>query len=312
METLSIPQLRAFVESARAASFTGAADALGVSQPSVSELVRKLELAYELPLFVRAGRRLRLTPAGEELLVWSRRILDAAAGADQALRDMRGLVGGTASFGVLRNASFYLLSDLAERFHSEYPAVQIRLVGQNSVEVAAAVRDGELEAGLAVLPVADDGLVVTPLFEDEVLWASADPARTALPMTMQRISEAPLVLYDAHYGWNDPTRRQLARQAAAAGVRLRPSIEVETVEAALDLVSRGVGDTMVAGAVARGDSFPAGVSTVAFAEPFHDTIALLRRENTELSPVTRKLVAMATEMLSGAADQASSRRPAIT
>jgi DNA-binding transcriptional LysR family regulator len=305
ISSVTLTQLRAFYEAAKLTSFTAAADALDMSQPSVSELVRKLEDSYQLPLFVRGGRRLRLTAAGDELLVWTRRILDAADGADQAMRDLRGLVRGTASFGVLRNASYYLLSDLVQRFHSEYPGVQIRLIGQNSVEVAAAVRSGELEAGLAVLPIDDDGLIVTPLMQDETLWASADAARTAAPITIEKLAEVPLVLYDAHYGWADPTRRQLAARAAVAGIKLEPEIEVENVEAALELVARGVGETLVAGAVARSSAFPPGITTTPFAEPMYDTIALIRREKTTLSPVTQRLAHMATEMLLGTAPTGS-------
>jgi DNA-binding transcriptional LysR family regulator len=301
ISSVTLTQLRAFFEAAKLSSFTAAADALDLSQPSVSELVRKLEDTYQLPLFVRGGRRLRLTAAGDELLVWTRRILDAADGADQSMRDLRGLVRGTASFGVLRNASYYLLSDLVQRFHSEYPGVQIRLIGQNSVEVAA---------GLAVLPIDDDGLIVTPLMQDETLWASADPERTATPITVERIAEVPLVLYDAHYGWADPTRRQLAARATAAGIKLEPEIEVENVEAALELVARGVGETLVAGAVARSTAFPAGITTTPFAEPMFDTIALIRRDKTTLSPVTQRLAHMATEMLLGTAPPTQADSPA--
>ncbi|MFL0410929.1 LysR family transcriptional regulator [Microbacterium paludicola] len=293
----SLTQLRAFAAAASAGSFTAAAQQLRISQPAASELVRRIETAYGLPLFVRAGRRLRLTPAGEELLVWTRSILGAADGADQALRELRGLERGRASFGVLKNASYYLLSDLAERFHREHPGVQVRLVGQNSAEVADAVRSGELEAGLAVLPVPLDGIDAAPLLEDEVVWVSADPARTAAPVTMADIVRAPLVLYDAHYAWRDPTRRQLAERAAREGVELEVAIEVENVEAALELVSRGVGDTMVSRAVANSAAMPAGLSTVGFAPRMYDTIALLTRSDTVLSPGTRRLVDMATEML---------------
>jgi DNA-binding transcriptional LysR family regulator len=296
-DRFTLVQLRAFAAAAAEGSFTAAAASLGMTQPAASELVRRLEDAYGLPLFVRAGRRLRTTAAGDELLVWAQRILLSSDGADQSLRALRGLESGTANFGVLRNASYYFLSDLAERFHREHPGVQIRLVGQNSVEVAGAVRSGELEAGFAVLPVDTTGLEVTPLLEDEVLFASADPARLRAPMTFAGLTEAPLVLYDAHYGWNDPTRRQLAALAAADGVRLAASIEVENVEAALDLVARGLGDTMVSGAVATSAGFPAGVGTVSFATPFHDTVALLRRERQALSPVTQRLAEMATAML---------------
>lgn len=293
----TITQLRAFLVAGTVGSFTATAKELGLTQPTVSELVRKLEDEHELALFVRTGRKLVLTSAGEELFPWARRVVESADGANEALRALRGIEGGVASFGVLRNAPFYFLSDLAERFHQEHPGVRTRLVGQNSFEVAEAVRSGELEAGLVVLPIPDHDLDVKPLMRDEVLWASADPSRTAIPMTMAAIKEAPLILYDAYYGWNDPTRRQLAARAQVAGVRLEPMIEVENIDSALGLVSRGVGDTIVSKAVTRHSIFPANVQTVGFAEPIFDTIALITRQNATLSPVTAKLAIMATTMM---------------
>lgn len=278
-------------------SFSATAKELGFTQPTVSELVRKLEDAHELALFVRTGRRLVLTAAGEELLPWARRVVESADGADQALRSLRGIEGGVTSFGVLRNAAFYFLSDLAERFHREHPGVRTRLIGQNSVEVAEAVRSGELEAGLVVLPIPDEDLAVKPLMKDEVLWASTDPRRTVCPMPIDVITEAPLVLYDAYYGWRDPTRRQLADRAQVAGVRLEPMIEVENIESALGLVSRGVGDTIVSRAVTRHAVFPENIRTIGFAEPIYDTIALITRQNTTLSPATAELARIATSMI---------------
>ncbi len=298
----TITQLRAFLVAGTLGSFTAAAKELGLTQPTISELVRKLEDEHELGLFVRAGRRLVLTAAGKELFPWARRVVASVDGGDQALRSLRGIEGGVASFGVLRNAPFYFLSDLAERFHQEHPGVRTRLVGQNSVEVAEAVRSGELEAGLVVLPIPDEDLDVKPLMRDEVLWASTDPRRTARPMTIDAINEAPLILYDAHYGWNDPTRRQLAARAQVAGVRLEPMIEVENIESALGLVSRGVGDTIVSRAVTRHSVFPKGIATVAFAEPLYDTVALITRQNITLSPVTAELARMATSMMLGATE----------
>lgn len=294
---MTVTQLRAFLLSATLGSFTAAAAALGSAQPTISELVRKLELTCGLQLFIRAGRRLVLTAAGNELLPWARRVVEDVEGAEESLNAIRGLRGGVASVGVLRNASYYFLSDLAVKFHSERPGVHTRLVGQNSVEVANAVRSGELEAGFVVLPIDDDGLSITPLRSDEVLWVSADPSRCSAPMTIENINNAPLILYDAHYGWNDPTRRQLADRAQAAGVKLEPLLEVENVEAALALVARGMGDTLASRAVIESAFFPSDLHTVAFDEPLHDIIALVTRENAVLSPATAELVRMASEML---------------
>lgn len=294
---MTLKQLRAFLLAARTGSFTAAATAMGVAQASVSELIRKLEDEYATPLFTRGPRRLVLTAAGVALLPFAEQALAGADGAAQALRSVRSLRGGVATFGLLRNAGYYLLSDLAERFHEQYPEVRIRLIGLNSAEVAEAVTSGDVEAGLVVLPIDSAGLEVTPLLRDEVLYASASPDRVRSPVTIQDIARSRLILYDAHYGWADPTRRQLADRAQLAGVKVEPWIEVEYVESALTLVQRGVGDTIMSRAVADSPARPKGIHTVGFAEPLYDTLALVRREAEILSPASRELARMAHRML---------------
>jgi DNA-binding transcriptional LysR family regulator len=295
---VTLNQLRAVLAAARTGSFTAAAAELGLAQASVSELIRRLEEEHGTQIFVRGPRELALTAAGTELLGYAEQAVAAADGAAMALRSVHALEGGLATFGVLRNADYYLLSDLVERFHSRYPGVRVRLVGLNSADVAVAVREGKLEAGLVVLPVDDTGLRVTSLMRDEVVYASADPRLSRDPVTIERLAAARLILYDAHAGWADPTRRQLLERAQLAGLKLEPWIEVEHVEAALNLVARGVGDTFLSRAVARSQACPPGIRTVAFAEPVYDTIALIRRESRPLSPATREIARLARQMLS--------------
>jgi DNA-binding transcriptional LysR family regulator len=294
---MTLTQLRAFLVITAAGSFSAAAAQLGMAQPSVSELVKRLEETYGVRLFTRGSRRLVLTAAGEALLPFAQQAVDAADGADRTLRDVTSLQGGVATFGLLRNANYYFLSRLLERFHSRYPDVRLRVIGLNSVEVAEAVAAGELEAGLVVLPIDAEGLEVTPLRRDDVLYASADPGHTVRPVTIEDLAAADLILYDAHYGWRDPTRRQLMERAQFAGVSLHAGIEVEHIDSALDLVARGAGDTIVSGAVAAAPTFPVGVHTVRFAEPLYDTIALVRRQGVPLSPATRELARLARRML---------------
>ena len=72
-----------------------------------------------------------------------------------AVRELR---AGTAAFGTFGTARMYLGTDLVEDFRRSHPEVRVRIVGQNSSETVVAIRDGELEAGLVVLPVDDRGL----------------------------------------------------------------------------------------------------------------------------------------------------------
>ncbi|MFE5393456.1 LysR family transcriptional regulator [Streptomyces sp. NPDC056568] len=294
---MTLNQLRAFVEAERLGSFTAAAKAMDIAQASASELVRRLETELDTDLFLRGSRTLTLTAAGRELLPYAQEALEAADSGVRAVHSLGSLGGGTATFGVLRNADYYLLANLVQLFHARYPAVRVRLVGQNSAETAAAVAAGHIEAGLVILPIDDEGLAVTPLMRDEVLYVSADPERTRTPVSIEAFSRAPLVLYDAHYGWRDPTRRQIAERAQFAGVRVEPMIEIEHVEAALKLAAAGVGDTIASRAVISSPSFPSGLHTAPFEEPLHDTIALVRRRGHPLSRATRELARLAEDTI---------------
>ncbi|ASR37053.1 LysR family transcriptional regulator [Prauserella marina] len=295
---MTLNQLRAFVAAERLGSFTAAAAYLDIAQASVSELVRRLEEELDAVLFVRGSRRLTLTAAGTELLPYARESIAAADEGARAVGSLGSLGGGTATFGVLRNADYYLLGNLVQTFHRRYPAVRVRLVGQNSAETAAAISSGDIEAGLIVLPVDDDDLVITPLMTDEVVYVSADPARTAEPVTIERFAERRLVFYDAHFGWKDPTRRQLADRAQLAGVRVEPMIEIEHVEAALKLVAAGFGDTIVSSALLNSPTFPPGLHTASFSEPLYDTIAFARKRGRPLSRATREFARLAEDAIS--------------
>ncbi|WP_309103460.1 LysR family transcriptional regulator [Microbacterium sp.] len=294
---MTITQLTAFLAALEHGSFTAAATNLRMTQASVSELVGRLERELGVTLFTRGSRRLVPTAAALELRPHANQAVSAVQNGIDTISALNSLDRGTCTFGVLRNAAYYALADLAETFHLRYPNVRLRLVGINSAHVARSIASGELEAGLLVLPVDEDGLEVRPLFRDEVLYASAARPADAGPVTIDEIAAAKLVLYDAFAGWDDPTRRQLLERARLRGLTIDPAIEVENVETALDLVAAGTADTVVSRSIAESEGFPSGIRTFSFAEPVHDTIALVRREGMLLSPATHRLAELAEQML---------------
>src|ERR687885_1312025 len=193
----------------------------------------------------------------------------AAAEAAASVREVRDLSGGTVAFGTFGSAHHYLLGGLVEEFRARYPSVRLRVVGQNSAEVADAVREGHLEAGLVVLPVDDRGLDVRPVMREELLYISASERRTREPMTIERLAEAPLILYDARWGADDPTRRQLRERAQRAGVKLEPQIEVEYQTAALELAARGLGDTVSPNSIVISRGYGRRLAGVPFDPPLY-------------------------------------------
>jgi DNA-binding transcriptional LysR family regulator len=303
---MTLQQLTYFLAAAEQGSFTAAADVLHLARPSVSEQIANLEAELGVALFVRTGRRLELTDAGRLLRPEAERTLTAASDASDVVRRARTLTGGTASLGTFSTAHHLLLPGLVEDFARRHPQVAIRVVGENSSQLADAVRAGRLEAGLVALPIDDDGLEVgAPVAQFEVVHASATRGGHDGPMTIERLAQATLVLPEARWGDEDPTRRQLAERAQRAGLTIKPRIEVQHANAALELAARGVGGTLVTRALLDTLGYGDRLASAPLEPPLHEVFAFIRRRNSRLSPATRALTTLAEHHLTKLARQAS-------
>jgi DNA-binding transcriptional LysR family regulator len=289
---MTLQQLTYVLAAAKEGSFSAAADSLLLSQPSLSEQIRRLEAELGVALFVRAGRGVELTEAGRLFLPHAERTLAEAEAAIDSVQQIRTLTGGTASFGFFGGAHHSLLGPVVEEFRKRHPEVRVRAVGQNSAEVADAVREGSLEAGLVILPVDDAGLEVRAALNEELLYVSANPDRLKEPVTIERLAEAPLILYDARWAAHDPTRRVLRERAQRAGVRFEPVIEVEYMTAALDLAARGLGDTVSLASLLTARGYTRRLGTVGFDPPIDETFAFITRRGAHLTPAARALMAV--------------------
>ena len=295
---MTLQQLAYFLAAAEHGSFTAAADVLRLARPSVSEQIAHLEGELGVSLFVRAGRRLELTDAGRLLRPEAERTLAAASDASDVVRRARTLTGGTASLGTFSTADHLLLPRLVADFARRHPQVAVRVVGENSSQIADAVRAGRLEAGLVALPVDDDGLEVgAAVARLEVVYASARPDRLSGPVTIEQLARTDLVLPEARWGDDDPTRRQLAERAQRAGVTITPRIEVQHVTAALELAAGGHGDTLVTGALLDRLGYGDRLHAAPLDPPLHETFAFIQRRNTRPSPATRALMTLAEHHL---------------
>jgi DNA-binding transcriptional LysR family regulator len=296
---MTLQQLEYFLTAVRHGSFSAAAAALHLAQPSLSEQIRRLEAELGSPLFTRGGRGLELTEAGRRLRPHAERVLAAAEDAAGSVRVVSRMEGGLLEFGMFGQAPSHLTAALVQDFRTRHPNVRVRLTCLNSSTVADAVREGRLEAGMIVLPIDDTGLEVRTVVRDEIVFMSRDPERLLEPMTIQRLVERPLILSDARYGWDDPTRRQLLGRAQEAGVTLEPDIDVESFEAALELAARGMGDTIGAHALSLGRGFARRLGSVSFDPPMYDTFAFIHRRNAHLSPAVRAFMALVEKRIVG-------------
>lgn len=243
---VTLHQLRCYLATLEEGSFTAAAVRLGYAQPSISEQVRLLEASLGTTLFQRVGRGLVATEAAVAMRPGAERALQCIDEVEQAVAAVGEVLTGTIRFGVFGTARIYLSSDLVSDVLARHPGVRLELIGQNSADVLDELRRGSLEAAVIALPIEGAGLQFRPLVRDELVYVSAHPERLRGPVTAKQLSVAPLVLSEASWGNEDSTRRQLAQVVQTAGGSLRPRVEVEDIETALEVAGTGLADAITA------------------------------------------------------------------
>lgn len=150
---MDLDKLRVFHEAARLGSFTKAAEALFLAQPSVSIHVRDLERSLGVPLFERLGRGVRLTEPGELLYDYAKRIFALEADAGDALAAFRGAETGTVAVGASSTPGVYLLPPLLARFRTEHPGVKLELHISDTGDVETRLVDLSVDIGVVGAPV---------------------------------------------------------------------------------------------------------------------------------------------------------------
>jgi len=161
-------QLRAFVAVARAASFTGAAVALHLSQSAVSQQVAALERELDARLFDRSGRRVVLTAAGAALLERAERLLADLEAARRAVAAAEGAITGPFRIASSLTIAGYVLPGPLTSFRHRHPDLRLELQVQNTEGVVRSLLAGEADLGLVEGPVDQPRIALEPLFEDEL------------------------------------------------------------------------------------------------------------------------------------------------
>lgn len=228
-------KLRHFLAVAEEGSFTRAAEALHIAQPSLSQSVRSLEQELGTPLFHRLPRALRLTPAGEALVAPAHRALRAMRDAEESVHAVSGLTAGRLEVVVPRALSVYPAARLIAAFHREHPGVTVQLAeATDSADAAEKVADGAAEAGVLELSTLPPGIRTWPLvdYELHLVLPPGHPAPDG-PVPREALRELPLIALPP----GTVTRRILEESGAADNIRA----EVRSVHTMLELVLEGVG-----------------------------------------------------------------------
>jgi DNA-binding transcriptional LysR family regulator len=256
-------------------------------------------------LFQRVGRGVVPTEAARALEPHAKRALDAVDQGNRAVASVGSAVTGTIRFGLFGAAHLYLASELAADVRRCYPQARLALIGQNSMDTIDRVRRGHLEAALVALPIDDDGLHVRPVLRDEIVYVSAMADRVRSPVTPADLGKAQLVLSEVTWGDNDYTRQQLKRAVQSTGGILRPVIEVENVETALEIAALGLADAITARSVLlrQQGKLAARLYSAPLRPRLYDHFAIVCRRNAVLSNPIQAVIEFAVARMRELADQ---------
>lgn len=229
-------QIRAFHQVASHGGFSSAARATDQSQPTLSDQVRKLEQAYDVLLFRRDGRRVRLTPAGEQLFQITKRFFDVEEEIAQHLGRARAALSG--QLRIMADSAVHVVPVL-QAFQRRHPRVKVQLQAGNSEQVIGALRNYDVEFGVLGNLGPTPDLDIHDLGAAQIVAISGPGLNPELPpeVGFSELASHPIVLRER----GSQTRRRVEEEARRQSVTLHPALEVAGREAMREIVASGLG-----------------------------------------------------------------------
>jgi DNA-binding transcriptional LysR family regulator len=193
---MDLDNLKTFIEVARLASFSRAAEKVLRSQPAVSAQIRQLEQEYGQRLLDRSAKSVRLTPAGEVVFNYANQLLALQARSLQAVAEQDGVRSGTLSIGANEGTFLYVLPKVLAKYHKQFPKVKISVYRSFTHKVAEKVEEGTVDLGVLTMPVKSPSLEVLPVFRDRILLmvGPASPLFKKKSATLEELAAQPIIL----------------------------------------------------------------------------------------------------------------------
>ncbi len=283
---ISLKQLRAFIATVDAGSFTRAAERLHLTQSAVSMVIRQLESEIGLPLFNREGKQISLTDMGHQLVPIARRMLDDLALITASAADIQGLQRGALRFSAPSPLISALSSPALAAFSETHPAIPVQIVDTTLDDVPEAVSRGAVEFGIGPDRPPSAGVERTYLRSIDIQFVCPvnHPAARRRQLRWSETRDYAWIYYRSNF--EEDVRNALWRHGRAQ--RIEDSIMVEQLSTALALVSHGLGVTSAPDYAQALHSGGMKLRYIPLVEPgIRRAFYVYHRHGRELSPVAR-------------------------
>lgn len=236
---MDIRNLEYFIEVARQKSFSKAAEAIHISQPSVSKAIKELETQWGITLFYRNTKNIELTDSGAVILEQAQQIVSAFNHITIQLDGLKKMQTGKIHIGLPPITAVTAFAKLLKAFKSEYPNIQVQLYEYGPKKIEAAIQEGLLDIG-----------IFTPLDEDEQyekIWVECDPHNVILhaqhwlaqfpAVDFKQLSQEEFIIYNNEYRLHD----MIIARCRQAGFTPRITLETSQRDLMMQMVAANLG-----------------------------------------------------------------------
>src|ERR1700681_2816614 len=283
---IQLVQVEGLLGVPRRGSVSRAAEALFVTQPTLTARLHSLERELGTPLFVRTPHGMRLTDAGRAWAPYAERALRALVDGRDVLEQVRSASAGHLMIGAAPAVSTYILPELLEKFVADHPRVEVSVRTGHSEDVVDLVLRDEVQIGLG-REIHHPELELRPFHTEELVLVCAPdhPFAKRRKVAMSEVGAERLIMFDRTSSYYEITQAAFL----SAGVKLRGLMELDSIEAAKKMVERGLGVALLPGTAVAREVEGGTLSVVAMrdAPPMHNSIVVLDRKDAGRSEERR-------------------------
>lgn len=240
---MDLRQLEIVKAIAETGSFTAAGARLHVSQSAISRQILLLEDEFHERLFVRLGRRVQITAAGEALLQLAHRVFNDIRDTSASITDRQKVLTGTVTLVGGMTVCLYVFPPLIKEFKKHHPQVEIKVATGGTMRLQRRVRTGQADLALLTLPVDDPALTSVPVLREELMLVmpANHPLASKDSVGVEALVGQPFIVFEQ--GSN--TRRTLDEFFVREQIKPRIVTESENVEIIKSMVASGLGVAIV-------------------------------------------------------------------
>lgn len=284
-----IDKLDFFIALAKAQHFGRAAEECGVTQPTLSAAIRNLEETLGVMLVRRGSRFQGLTPEGEQVLVWARRIVgDARAMRDEMRAARHGLTGRIRIAAI--PTALAMVARLTTPFRDRHPGVTFSVLSRTSVEVLSLIGNFDADVGITYLDNEPLGSVLgVPLYDEryQLITAAGTPFADRDRVSWAEVSRLPLCLLTPDM----QNRRIIDQHLTEAGVTVRPTLESNSMIVLFSHIRTGKWSSIMPLNLAETFGFAEPIRAVPIVEPdARHTVGLVAARRDPHTPLVAALL----------------------